>query len=492
MSTSRKTGAAAAHTMTLTNQKVAEFYKTHELNFEQMNVLFVNMLETMMATMDNSMTASVATRLVSGMDGIASRLALMDARQQESAAVLEARFGDCTREYMADLRGVLTNNTVEHVLPLIRESNENLVSKTLGVLNDVLPQTRAMMSENIDAAMARIAATLQAETSRLMATSLDRDAVSEFKTAVTQTMSQTHAELSAGMLEMQRRMEVHSERGDRCMGDIHTMVTEQHAGVTDVLKRFDRGTSSGSKGAVSENIAYNVILGMYPCAQVEHVGSDKETGDIILMRTGRPKILFENKDHDSKNVPKHEVDKFIRDCEIQKCCGVMMSQNRGITNKENFELQIHGGNVLLYLHEVHFDADKIKVAVDIVENIKMTLDGMSVAEATCVIEADVLETIRQEFSGYMTQRGAMMKLVRDFSEKMTLSLNELKLPSMETILAGRFATADAQTSGTCKYCEKFILRSMSQHYRHCTAKRAGVVAGAAPTAGVAAVTADEA
>lgn len=463
--------------MTLDNQKVCEFYKAHDLNFEQMNVLFVNMLETMMATMDNSMTASMATRLVHGIDSISARLESMDVRQRESMAMFDTRLNECTREYMTDLRGVLTNNTVEHVLPLIRESNENLVSKTLTILNDVLPQTRTMMSDSMSAAMARITDTLQLETSRLMATSLDHTAINEFKTAITQTMTQMHAEVSADIIKMQQQLDANTDRGEQKLKDIHMIIAEQatnhttlHTGMTDVLKRFERG--SGNKGMVSENIAYNIILGLYPCAQVEHVGTDKETGDIILVRPGRPKILFENKDHDSKNVPKHEVDKFIRDCEIQNCCGVMLAQNRGITNKENFELQIHDGNVLLYLHEVRFDVDKIKMAVDMVENLKMALDGLSVADANCVIEPDMLETIRQEFSGYMAQRGGMMKLVRDFSDKMTGSLNELKIPSIEKILSGRFATSDAQTSSTCKYCDKFILRSMSQHYRHCSAKRA--------------------
>ena len=84
----------------------------------------------------------------------------------------------------------------------------------------------------------------------------------------------------------------------------------------------------------------------------------KEKGDILFMRQGKPKILIENKDHDSCNVPKHDVEKFIRDCDIQNCCGIMLAQNTGITHKKNFEIQVNNGNVLLYVTNVNFDVDK--------------------------------------------------------------------------------------------------------------------------------------
>ena len=88
---------------------------------------------------------------------------------------------------------------------------------------------------------------------------------------------------------------------------------------------------------------------MYPCAQIDHVGNEqKETGDIILIRSNKPKILIENKDHTSTNVPKNEVDKFIRDCEIQNCSGIMFSQHRGISNKQNFELFLN--KIMRFVH----------------------------------------------------------------------------------------------------------------------------------------------
>ena len=239
--------------------------------------------------------------------------------------------------------------------------------------------------------------------------------------------------------------------------------------VTEILKKFEKGST---KGNISEHIIYNILLSLFPCAQIDHVGNEqKETGDIILIRNNKPKILIENKDYDSKNVPKQEVDKFIRDCEIQNCCGIMFSQHKGISNKENFELQVHNKNVLLYVHEVNFDNNKIKTAIEIVEHFKLKLDEISYNNNDCVIDKESLDEINKEFTDYINQKHNMIKLLKDFEEKMSFSINELKMPTLEKYLSSKFAFSFNQNENICKYCEKFIPKSMAQHLRYCSYKK---------------------
>ena len=45
------------------------------------------------------------------------------------------------------------------------------------------------------------------------------------------------------------------------------------------------------------------------------------------------------------------------------------------------------------------------------------------------------------------------------------------MPNLEKYLSSRFAFSSNQADNMCKYCEKFIPKSMSQHYRYCTSKR---------------------
>ena len=95
------------------------------------------------------------------------------------------------------------------------------------------------------------------------------------------------------------------------------------------------------------------------------------------------------------------------------------------------------------------------------------------------LEEDIYETgiIRNSHDNnkyvinYVNQKYILLKLVKDFNEKMNSSITELKMPNLEKYLSSRFAFSSNQADNMCKYCEKFIPKSMSQHYRYCIAKR---------------------
>jgi hypothetical protein len=149
----------------------------------------------------------------------------------------------------------------------------------------------------------------------------------------------------------------------------------------------------------------------------------------------------------------------------------MLAQHRGISNKQNFELQLNNGNVLLYVHEVGFDKDKIKMAIEIVEQFKMKIDDNFDNDADCVIDKEVLNEINREFMNYVVQKGNLLKVLKDYNEKMGAIINELRFPSLERFLSTKFATSSVQSENICKYCEVHVPKSLSQHYRYCKAKK---------------------
>ena len=45
------------------------------------------------------------------------------------------------------------------------------------------------------------------------------------------------------------------------------------------------------------------------------------------------------------------------------------------------------------------------------------------------------------------------------------------MPSLEQFLSKHYATSSNQGENVCKYCEKFVPKSLSQHYRYCSDKK---------------------
>ena len=190
----------------------------------------------------------------------------------------------------------------------------------------------------------------------------------------------------------------------------------------------------------------------------------------MLTRKNKPTILIENKNW-NKNVIQDEVKKFIRDVETQNCSGLFLSQNFGIANKENFEININNGNVLLYVHEVNNDAEKIKIAIDIIDNFKLKLDEIIVSNGDCYnIDKEILDEINKEYQLFATQKLLQIKTVKDFSSKMIKQLEELQLPSLEHFLSTKYAFSSSKY--VCEYCE-YVAKNqsaMSAHKRGCKAK----------------------
>lgn len=206
-----------------------------------------------------------------------------------------------------------------------------------------------------------------------------------------------------------------------------TATTALHGSVNGLLQKFE---NSSAKGKLSENLILNVIEQVYPSAEITAVGKTKETGDIIVERMHKPKVLVENKIW-NRSVVQAEVVKFIRDIEVQNCCGIFLSQNGKITTKENYEINIHNGNVLVYVHDVHNDADKIKLAFDIVDHLKDKLDefsdkGVGGEES---ISKEMLEYINAEFQNFTAAKTSLMKLAKDFNKKFLKQVEEIKMPT---------------------------------------------------------------
>jgi hypothetical protein len=387
------------------------------------------------------------------------------------------KINDYKKDYLNDIKLILLSNNIEHVAPLIKETNNNLIDKTTLVINELIPKNQTNITKDIDSHFKLLQSQLSNETNKLLSCTINHKTIDDFITNSNNSMNQTLNTLTNIITSTESRLQTNLTSNSSKIDEIQLLFNDNknsnsklQFSVTEMLKKFEKGSG---KGNVSENVVYNILLSLFPCAQIDYVGNEiKETGDIILVRNNKPKILIENKDHDSCNVPKQDIDKFIRDCEIQKCCGIMFAQNRGIANKENFEIQINNGNILLYVHNVKFDSDKIKTSIEIVEQFKIKFDEINIDNDICTIDTSTLEEINKEFNSYTTQKHSLLKLVKEFTDKINSSIAELKMPNLEQFLSKHYATSSNQGENVCKYCEKFVPKSLSQHYRYCSDKKA--------------------
>ena len=211
-------------------------------------------------------------------------------------------------------------------------------------------------------------------------------------------------------------------------------------------------SSSQFKGQCSENMLGNVLNKMYPTAEVLNTTALKASGDFLLKREGKQTILIENKNYEI-NVNLDEIKKFLRDVNEQKMHGIMMSQYSGIVSKPNGFIEINDGKVIIYLHNVDYSAEKIKMAIDVIDILSERLEEISNVEEMdgYVVKKDVLDKINVQFQIFLNQKEIVLSTVREMNRKLIAQIDDMKIPDLSIFLNEKYASIQNQQF-TCEVC----------------------------------------
>lgn len=433
--------------ITITNKKVVEFYQANpSISIDHVNLLLVDMMEKMV---HDSMNSSMVYQLLERLQNIESDI---KKTQPDILLQISMKFMEMKKEYMEEVKTMLSMNVSERMAPLLKEYNGHLLDKTALLFQDI-PKSQELSSK-LQESIRDLQKSIVEESRKVSG----QQSVQEFLVSMDQKFNTTQLLLTSSYEKMDSGLKEIKTAQEHQWGS----VKENHQSVQELLRKMD---NSSFKGKIGENLVFHILQNLFPSSQVDFVGTTKETGDFILERRGKPKILIENKNWDT-NVPRDEVEKFMRDTAIQNCSGLFLSQHTGIANKENFEINVQDGNILLYVHHVNHDAETIKVAIDILDHFKERLDDLWKDAEVESIPKETLNKINEDYRSFVSRKVGLIKQVKDFQTSMTKQLDSLELPSLQFYLAPRYASSDNMLFCDCGYsCRN--KQGMSAHKRFC-------------------------
>jgi len=467
-----------SYELKLKNKTVWEFYDKHKhIKFEDINLICVNMLEKIFEASNPSLDINIASQLIESLKGLQSQVSNIQDNVSKSqidfSTNFSLKFMEFKREYIEDLKMILSTNASEKLAPIIKEYNESLLDKTRILIGEVIPKTQESLSKNIENSIKTLHSSIQQDTTSLMKNTINKETLDDFIESLEEKFSKTivssqsifNSIVSTSETRLGTRLsEIKDISKTNSLDQTHLQKN-----IGELLKKME---NSSSKGNISENILFNVLHSLYPTAQIDSVGTTKETGDIMLIRKDKPTILFENKNY-NKNTPQEEVKKFLRDVELQNCSGIMLAQHYGITNKDNFEIEMNNSNVLVYLHRVEYDADKIRAAVDIIDHFKSKIGDMEKVGGNAIhIEKEILDDINKECQLFIANKLAHIKTIKDFQQKLLAQVEDMKIPSLEHFLSKMYASSSSKDDA-CEYCNYVAknARALAAHYRGCSQKK---------------------
>ena len=467
--------------ITLKNKRVSEFYKCHPaISFESMNVFMVELLEKLMVNAQPTLDQTLASSLLEELSKVKTQLAQT---QKEVHTQVLTSMNSLKSDYMRDLQMLITNNNTEKIAPLVKQYNTTLEDKIRILIHELLPKTQEGVSKEIAGSLKDLHHNVQKDTQILLNSSINKKTLDDFvstmdnkfakslvssQTFLNTMITSTEQRITHKIAENQQTSVKSLQQIDNQIKLSDAQQKSLQSNVSELLKKME---NSSIKGKISENLLQHLIHHLFPTARIDFVGTVKETGDIMLMRENKPTILFENKNYD-RNVAQEEVKKFLRDVEIQNCSGIMCAKHYGITNKENFQIDVHNGNVLLYLHAVEYNPEKIKTAVEIIDHFKATMEDLDHGSDIVQLDKDTLSCINKEYQQFVSAKSTQIKLVKEYSSKMLSQLDEWKMPHLENIMSKYFAST-ASKDNVCEYCNYPAKnpRALVAHQRGCGEKK---------------------
>jgi len=463
---------------TITNARIINFFAKHQnIDPEQTILSFIDIMEKLSDSVNNAVNNTLVESFLKNIQGINERMGTIDSNivslRNDTLSSFSQQMSEFKKEYMENLRLNLTSNVSDKIEPFIKEQMQLLLERTSTIFNETLPKNNKTLQDSLNKTISTFNNDVTGDAKKLLENTITQDSLEHFIQNIDSKMSQTLANsqqlFTTNLASTERRLDDRISSVKQTTDSHLSSTNNLTSNVTSLLQKME---NSSLKGAFSENILSNILHSLYPTAGIDHVGQQKETGDIIVTRPNKPKILVENKNW-TRNVSQDEVKKFIHDIETQKCSGIFLSQNHGIANKNNYEINIHDNNILVYVHETNNDPEKIKIAIDIIDHFKLKLDELNsdIDTEVDMIPKEKLDSINSEVQCLVNSKLSLIALTKDYNQKMLKQLEDIKIPTLEDYLSSRYATSSSKF--VCEYCE-FVARNkaaLGAHKRRCKNKQ---------------------
>ena len=471
----------------INNKRIWEFYNDNKnIDIETANIMLIDFMENIFNEMSNDINTNINSQLLSYMkesklqnDYLKQNLIAINENiskiNTEMSNNMVLQFMNLKKDYIDDVRQVISNSTLstsEKLTSLMDKNNTHIIDKTTLILNEVIPKNQEHLSSQIQANIKQLHSLIVDDTTKL-AKNMNSDKslqefISNFETkynAMMQTIQQPlYAFFTASENRINQNIEVLKETTSTSLSSQAKLQEE----LSEFLGKYN---VSSNKGKYGEQNLYNILNTIFQTADIRDTTGIKSSGDFIMERLDKPTILFENKDY-KQNINKEEIAKFIFDIDNQNTHGIFLSQYSGIAFKQNYQIDIHKGKVLVYVQNCEYSIDKIRIAVDIIDNLSLKIQDLNQDEENNTISKEILDSINEEYQIYISQKENMLVLLRDFQKKMTTQIEDIKFPELDKYLSQKYAYVKARCF-VCDLCNNFNAsnkQSLSAHKRGCLKK----------------------
>jgi len=457
----------------VSDKEIIAFYRDNSnLNFVSMNHIFIDILKSLSSDLSNTVSNSINAKILAMVMDVRSHLNTVQ-------STIVGKFNDSFKAYIEDIKTILTNNSLtnnEKIGALIEKSNDSLLAKTSLIINDVVPKSNDKNYLQIEKCMDTFSRAISHDTARIIElSSKDKDV--NHSDAIIKDIEAQFSKMVTGIQQPIFSFIQSSE--ERTFSSIQhikdSLTTHQvgneklHTDMSEFLNKYNNNSSS--KGNVSEAELYYMLQSILPSDEIIKVNTETASCDLRVNRMdpSKPSILFENKDY-VRSVPTDEVKKFERDLRIQNSHGVFISQKSPITFKGNFQIDVINGLIHIYIPNANHDANKLKIAIDIIDNLSSRLETVESSKPEDVsLCKEKFDDIVEEYKAFALQKSQMIEMIKLVTKQLVDKMEEIQLPKIRKIFI-KSGGSEEDIEHKCPFCVTWSGKnkaSLSAHTRNC-------------------------
>lgn len=467
--------------ITITNETIVQFYtENSNLNIEAMNLFFIDVIQKMSTNLSSTINESNISKILGIIMQMNSTMSNMDNS-------IQLRFFEMKKQYMDDVKDILTNSSMksqQSIRDILDRNQDNMIAKTSLILNDYIPKTQELHTQ-LEKSMTSYFMEMMKNTNLLLQQTnpihTKEDMIQQIEQQFNKMVSFIHQPICSYIQSSEERTLSQLETVKSNLSQNKQSSDLMTAELGQFLNKYKNNSSS--KGQVSETELYYILQRLLPSDEIIRCSAETASGDFKVHRYDKSKtsILFENKNY-VRSVDTEEIKKFERDVTLQKMHGILLSQNSPITYKNNFHIDVIHGNILVYVPNVEYNVEKIKIAIDIVDALSLQLQEMEhhhhgmAADVNRTMTMATLNDIIREYTDFAKQKMDIVDLVKSQSKLLLEKIDLLQLPHLNSYLlgTGHYKNEDL----VCPHCGQFNGKnksSLSSHIRHCKMRKAAAV-----------------
>jgi len=459
------------------NKKILDFYSQNPgINFEAVNLIFVDLFERLLGDMNSAMNSTINSQILSTVGDLKGEFTSLSSSvsklNSDITNAIYIKFQESKREYVDDITNIVSNNFSQNsdkMNYLLQQNTSQLIDKTSLLLNEVIPKSNDSHHKQIQDSIYTFQKSISEDTTKLLHSINKEDSlstfISNFETKSTNMLQPLFSFINASEERINKNVislkdATNNSAQDKIMNEL-----------SEFLGKYK---NSSYKGQFGENQLETVLNQLFPSDEVLNTTGIKASCDFRINRTNQSTILVETKNYD-RNVTLDEVKKFIRDIEEQKCHGIFLSQHSGITSKQNFQIDIKGANILVYVHNVDYCPHTIKIAIDIIDSLSDRLAELEEDVDEICIPKETLDDINKEYSRFIERKSSIIDILKDFQKKINAEVDEIKFPCLSKYLVSKCGSIlnNENEIIICNICNKFEAtnnRSLGAHQKGCRKK----------------------